>query len=62
MPGHGPEEGDRIEFEAAMYKTNGEFVDFYTKGTRNIGGTLNASGDIVRRIRTDVLLEIEQVE
>jgi hypothetical protein len=59
-PGSGPN-SDLVEVDAAMFLTEGDFVDFYSKGTRNIGGYLSKSGDIVRRIRSDFILEIVEI-
>jgi hypothetical protein len=47
-----------IEIEAATFKTVGDFVDVYSGAIRNVGGTFNSSGDVVLRVRADVLLDV----
>jgi hypothetical protein len=51
---------DVLEVEAAMFVTNGTFIDFYSDAGRNVGGTLNASGDVVFRVSADIVADIRE--
>ncbi len=61
-PGMGPDgTKDVVEIEAAMFETNGDYVDFYSEARQNIGGTLNVSGHVVRRVRSDILIDVAEL-
>ena len=63
LVGHGPDgAGDVIELEAATFKTVGDFTDFYSSGQTNMVGLLNPSGEVVMRIRNDLLADIRQID
>jgi hypothetical protein len=61
--GHGPDgAGDVIELEAATFKTVGDFTDFYSNGQKNLGGLLIPSGEVVMRVRNDLVADIRQID
>jgi hypothetical protein len=61
--GSGPPEAveDSIIVEAAMFKTVGNFVDFYPDAVRNVGGGFNAKGGVIFRVSQDVLADVQQL-
>lgn len=54
------DEDDVLRVEAAMFVTNGTFIDFYSRGDRNMGGTLNPTGDVVFRVSADMVADIRE--
>lgn len=60
--GQGPQGSDDVlEVEAATFKTNGDFTDFYSSSEKNIGGGYNATGDVVLRVRNDMVADIRRL-
>lgn len=52
------DEDDVLRVEAATFVTNGTFIDFYSRGNRNVGGTLNPTGDVVFRVSADMVADV----
>lgn len=47
--------------KAAMFKTEGDFVDFYTARKGLTGGVFGVSGEIIYRVKASALLYVELV-
>jgi hypothetical protein len=61
--GQGPEGSDDVvDLDAAVFQTVGNFTDFFSSGDRNVGGLLNPSGDVVMRVKNDIVADIRQIE
>ena len=56
--GANPDQNDEVNVTAKAFVTNGDFIDFYSDAARNIHGTLTPSGDIVYRVRADLVADI----
>jgi len=46
--------------EAAMFQTEGKFVDFYADHAMNVAGRQNPKGSVVFRVSEDVIADISQ--
>lgn len=53
--------GGTRSIEAAIYVTNGDFVDFYSKADRAVGRDFVPRGEIVHSVRKDFILDISKV-
>lgn len=61
--GQGPADADEngvVTLEAAMFRTEGKFVDFYSDAAVNTLGGLNPKGGVVFRVHEDVLADVRQ--
>jgi hypothetical protein len=62
LPNQGPGGDDEIQVTAATYTSHDIFVDFYDASVQNIAGTLNPLGNIVHRVRADLIADISKLE
>lgn len=58
-PAHADDD-DAITVQAAMFETEGKFVDFYGRARRSSSGRLLPSGGVVFRVHEDVLADIRE--
>lgn len=47
-----------VVVEAAMFATVGEFTDFFSRSNTSLGGASMPSGDVVFRVRNDLVADI----
>jgi hypothetical protein len=62
-PGTQPSDANangELTIEAAGFKSDAGFIDFYSESTRNTHGTFNLKGRIVHRIKESAVLEIRE--
>ena len=61
--GRGPADADEngvVLVEAATFRTEGKFVDFYAEAATNTLGGLNPKGGVVYRVHEGVLADVLQ--
>lgn len=56
----GADEHGVVVVEAAMFVTEGKFIDFYGGSVHNMAGRLNPTGAVVFRVSEDVVADIAQ--
>jgi hypothetical protein len=59
--GAGPDSEELVEVEAAMFASWESFIDFYSQASFNMLGTANPAGEIVLRVRSDLIADITKL-